>query len=86
MAKLVLNALFRRRREGLRARVAEFPDIEVSANTIDSALARLRQVVWHRLRWTKVETGCSNEPISPVPQLLSDDLAAPIEIEVPTRK
>src|SRR5262249_30462897 len=43
MAKLVLSALLRPRREGVQAEVAEFPDIKVSAWSIGSALARLRE-------------------------------------------
>ena len=55
MAKLILNALLRRRREGVQAKVAEFPDIKVSALSIGTALYRLRGALWQRLRWTKVE-------------------------------
>jgi len=43
MAKLVLSALLRPRREGVQAEVAEFPDIKVSAWSIGAALARLRE-------------------------------------------
>jgi len=84
MAKLLLSALLRPRREGVQAEVAEFPDIKVSAWSIDGALARLREAVWQRMRWTKVETSCAGEPISPVPQKASTrDLAVPIEVETP---
>jgi hypothetical protein len=34
------------------------------------------------MRWTKVETSCAGEPISPIPQKAStQDLAVPIEVE-----
>jgi hypothetical protein len=85
MAKLILNALLRRRREGVQAKVAEFPDIKVSALSIGTALYRLRGALWQRLRWTKVETSCAGEPISPVPQKpTSEDLTVPIEVEIST--
>jgi hypothetical protein len=82
MAKLILSALLRPRREGVQAEVAEFPDIKVSAWSIHAALARLREALWQRMRWTKVETSCAGEPISPIPQKAStQDLAVPIEVE-----
>jgi hypothetical protein len=85
VTKLILSALFRKRREEFQAQVAEFPDIKVSARSVGAALVRLREAIWHRLRWTKVETSCSGEPISPVPQKPSPkDLVVPIEVEVPT--
>jgi hypothetical protein len=85
MAKLVLNARLKPRREdGVDAEIAEFPDIKVSAWSIGAALARLREAVWQRLRWTKVEMSCAGEPISPIPQKpTSGDLAVPLEVEVP---
>src|SRR6187200_3251192 len=84
MAKLILSALLRPRREGVQAEVAEFPDIKVSAWSIHAALARLREAVWQRLRWTKVETSCAGEPISPIPQKpTSGDLLVAIEVKVP---
>ena len=52
-------------KEGVEAKVAEFPDIKVSAWGIDGALVRLRQAVWQRMRWTKGESNCAGEPISP---------------------
>jgi hypothetical protein len=83
MAKLVLSALLRPRKDGVEVKSAEFPDIKTSGMTVGVALARLRQALWQRLRWTKVETSCAGEPISPVPQRpTSEDLAAPIELEV----
>jgi hypothetical protein len=86
MAKLVLSALLRPRREGVEAKIAEFPDIKVSALSVSGVLARLREAVWQRMRWTKVETSCAGEPISPVPQRpSSEDLAVPIEVEITTR-
>jgi hypothetical protein len=86
MAKLVLSALLRPRREGVEAKIAEFPDIKVSALSVSGVLARLREAVWQRMRWTKVETSCAGEPISPVPQQpSSEDLAVPIEVEITTR-
>jgi hypothetical protein len=85
MAKLVLSALLRPRREGVEAKIAEFPDIKVSAWSVGVALARLRQALWQRLRWTNVETSCAGEPISPVPQKsTSEDLTVPIEVEIAT--
>jgi len=84
MAKIVLSALLRPRRDGVQAEAAEFPDIKVSAWSIGAAVARLREVVWQRMRWTKVETRCAGEPISPIPQKGStQDLAVPIEVETP---
>jgi hypothetical protein len=85
MAKLVLSARLEPRREdGVDAEIAEFPDIKVSAWSIGVALARLREAASERLRWTKIETSCAGEPISPIPQKpTSEDLAVPIEIEVP---
>jgi hypothetical protein len=84
MAKLVLSALLRPRHEGVQAQVAEFPDIKVSAWSVGAALARLREALWQRMRWTKVETSCAGEPISPIPQKASSqDLAVPIEVETP---
>jgi hypothetical protein len=72
MAKLILSALLRLRREGVEAKIAEFPDIKVSAWSIGVALARLREATWSRLRWTKVETSCAGEPISPVPEKIDE--------------
>jgi hypothetical protein len=84
VAKLVLSALLRRRREGVQAEVAEFPDIKVSSWSVGAALARLREALWQRMQWTEVETSCAGEPISPVPQKTTDhDLAVPIEVETP---
>ena len=85
MAKLVLNArLVPRREDGVDADIAEFPDIKVSAWSVGVALARLREAVWQRLRWTKVETSCAGEPISPIPQKpTSGDLLVAIEVKVP---
>jgi hypothetical protein len=83
MAKMFLNAFLRPRREGIEAEVAEFPDIKVSALSSQTALARLREAVWHRFRWTKVETSCSGEPITPVPQKSQGDkVAVPLEVVV----
>jgi hypothetical protein len=62
MAKLILSALLRPRREGVEAKIAEFPDIKVPAWSIGVALARLREAIWSRLRWTKIETSCAGEP------------------------
>jgi hypothetical protein len=45
MAKLILSALLRPRREGVEAKIAEFPDIKVSAWSIGVALARLREAI-----------------------------------------
>jgi hypothetical protein len=39
MAKLILSALLRPRRDGVQAQVAEFPDIKVSSWSIAGALA-----------------------------------------------
>jgi hypothetical protein len=79
-----MGALLRPRREGVQAEVAEFPDIKVSSWSIGAALARLREALWQGMRWTKVETSCAGEPISPIPQKAStQDLAVPIEVEVP---
>ena len=73
MAKLVLSALLRPRRDGVQAQVAEFPDI-----------ARLRSALWQRMRWTEVETSCAGEPISPVPKKASSqDLTVPTLVETP---
>jgi len=84
MAKLVLSALLRPRRDGVQAQVAEFPDIKVSSWSIGGALARLRSALWQRMRWTKVETSCAGEPISPVPKKASSqDLTVPILVETP---
>jgi hypothetical protein len=81
MAKLVLSArLVPRREDGVDADIAEFPDIKVSAWSVGVALARLREAVWQRLRWTKVETSCAGEPISPIPQKpTSGDLLVAIQ-------
>ena len=86
MAKLLLSALLRRRREGVEAKSAEFPDIKVSALSVGVALAHLREALWRRMRWTKIDTSCKGEPISPVPaKPSSGDLAVPIEVEVATK-
>ena len=87
MAKLVLNALLRRRQEGVQAQVAEFPDIKVTAFSVTGALAGLREALWRRMRWFKVETtSCHGEPLSPVPlKPTSEDLAVPIVVEVSTK-
>jgi hypothetical protein len=84
MAKLILSARLKPRREdGVDAKIAEFPDIKVSAWSVGVALARLREAVWQRLRWTKVETSCAGEPISPIPQKpTSADLTVPIDVEI----
>ena len=40
MAKLILSALLRPRREGVEAKIAEFPDIKVSAvNSLGSSIS-----------------------------------------------
>ena len=84
MAKLVLSALLRPRREGVQAEVAEFPEIKLSSWSIGAVLAQLREAVWQRMQWTEVETSCAGEPISPVPKkTTSNDLAVPIEMETP---
>jgi len=80
MAKLILSALLRPRREGVEAKIAEFPDIKVSAWSIGVALARLREAIWSKLRWTKIETSCAGEPISPVPEKSTNK-----EVTVPNR-
>jgi hypothetical protein len=81
--KMVLSALLRPSKEGIEAKVAEFPDIKVSAWSAHGALMRLREAVWQRMRWTKVEQNCAGEPISPVPlEVTSDDITAPIEVDV----
>ena len=86
MAKLLLSALLRRRREGVEAKSAEFPDIKVSALSVGVALALLREALWQRMRWTKIDTSCKGEPISPVPGKPSNgDLAVPLEVEVATK-
>ena len=86
MAKLFLSALLRRRQEGVEAESAEFPDIKVSALSVGVALAHLREALRQRMRWTKIDTSCKGEPISPVPaQPSSEDLAVPIEVEVATK-
>src|SRR5262249_3318127 len=85
MAKFVLSALLRPRRDGVQAQVAEFPDIKVSSWSIDGALARLRSALWQRMRWTEVETSCAGEPISPVTKKASrQDLTVPIKVGTPT--
>ena len=85
MAKLILSALLRPRREGVEAKIAEFPDIKVSAWSIGVAIARLREATWSRLRWTKVETSCAGEPISLVPEKSTNkEVTAPIEVEIST--
>jgi len=84
VAKLVLSALLRPRREGVQAEVAEFPEIKLFSWSLGAALARLREAVWQRMQWTEVETSCAGEPISPVPKkTTSNDLAVPIEMETP---
>jgi hypothetical protein len=85
MAKLVLSARLKPRREdGVDAEIAEFPDIKASAWNVGGAVTRLREAVSQRLRWTKVETSCAGEPISPIPQEpTSQDLVVPIEVELP---
>lgn len=86
MAKLVFSALLRRRGDGVQGEVTEFPDIKVSGSSVGVVVARLREALWRRMRWTKVETTCQGEPISPVPQKpISGDLAVPIEVEVAKR-
>jgi hypothetical protein len=47
MKKIVLSALLRPSKEGVAAKVAEFPDIKVSAWSIHGALAQTRCVRWH---------------------------------------
>jgi hypothetical protein len=85
MKKLVVSALLRSDREGVEAQVAEFPDIKVSAWGVGPAVARLREAIWRRMRWTKIETTCAGEALSPVPQKpTSGDLAVPIEVEIAT--
>ena len=83
MKKMLLSALLRPTKEGVEAKIAEFPDIKVSSWSIHGALLRLRQAVWQRMRWTNVEPNCAGEPISPVPKKpSSDDLAMPIGLDV----
>jgi hypothetical protein len=85
MKKLIVSALLRSGREGVEAQVAEFPDIKISAWGVTAAVARLREAIWHRMRWTKIETTCAGEALSPVPQKpTSADLAVPIEVELTT--
>ena len=87
MTKLVLSARLEPRREdGVDAEIVEFPDIKASAWSVGGAVTRLREAVWQRLRWTKVETSCGGEPISPIPQKpAGGDLTVPIEVESPGR-
>ena len=87
MAKLVLSARLKPRHEdGVDAEIAEFPDIKASAWSVGVAVARLREAVWQRLRWTKIETSCAGEPISPIPQKpTSGVLTVPLEVEVPVQ-
>jgi hypothetical protein len=71
--------------KAFKQRSPSFLDIKVSALSIGTALYRLRGALWQRLRWTKVETSCAGEPISPVPQKpTSEDLTVPIEVEIST--
>ena len=83
MAKLVLSALLRPRREGVQAEVAEFPDIKVSAWSIGAALARLREALWQRMRCTKVELAALATDFAYPQKASTQDLAVPIEVEVP---
>ena len=87
MSKLLLSAKLRKRGEAVQAEVAEFPDIKVSAFSTAVALSRLREALWRRMRWFKVEkTSCSGEPLTPVPHKpSSEDLTVPIEVEVETK-
>jgi len=83
MPKLLFSALLRRTRDGVEAMVSEFPDIKVSTWSTGGAIVRLRGALSQRMRWTRVETGCSGEPVSPVPLKPSQqDLAVPIEVEL----
>ena len=82
MKKIVLSALLRPAKDGVEAKVAEFPDIQVSAWSIHGALVRLRQAVWQRMRWTDVEPSCAGEPFTRSTKASSDDLAMPIEVDV----
>ena len=85
MAKLVLSALLRSRRDGVQAEIAEFPDVKVTESSVGGALARLRSALWGRLRGVKVRTNCSGQPVSPLPKKPSrGDLTVPIEVEVAT--
>ena len=86
MKKLVLSALVKPRRDGVTAEVAEFPDIKVSALSVAGAIARLREALWHRMRWTRVkQTSCHGEPIEPVPRMSqSGEVTVPMEVEVTT--
>lgn len=84
MAKMVFSALIKRRGEGVAAKAAEFPDIKVRSWSVDGALARLRQAIRQRMRWTRIDLSCTGEPIGPVPEPPSPNgLSTAIELEIP---
>jgi hypothetical protein len=86
MAKLVLSALLRPRRDGVHAEVAEYPEVKVKASSVSVAVARLREALWRRIRGTRVASNCSGQPASPVPKTTaSEELAVPIEVDVRTK-
>lgn len=85
MAKLVFNALLKQRGDGVQAKLAEFPDIKVRSWSIGGALARLRTALQQRMRWTRIETSCAGEPLTPTPApetVPASGLATAIEIDV----
>ena len=83
MAKLVLSALLWPQRDGVRAEIAEFPDVKVTGSSIGGAMARLRNALWTRLKGVKVRSNCSGQPVSPLPKNADrGDLSVPIEVEV----
>lgn len=85
-SKLVLSALLRSRRDGcVQAEVAEFPEVKASAASIEGVLTRLRDAVRQRMRWTKLETSCSGDAISPVPKRPSKDGELTVAIDIESR-
>ncbi|HEX2449310.1 MAG TPA: hypothetical protein VHK26_14220 [Methyloceanibacter sp.] len=85
MTRIVLSALLKPFKGGVQAKAAEFPDLEVTSWTIHGAVAKLREKLSHRLRWTKIDRSCSGDPITPVPQPSEGFIAVPIELALPQR-
>jgi hypothetical protein len=82
MARVVLNALLKPFHGGVKARSAEFPELEASSWTVGGAVSKLRQLLSQRLSRHKVQTSCSGDPITPVPKAKKGSLTVPIDLSV----
>jgi hypothetical protein len=82
MARIVLSALLKPFRGGVKAKSAEFPELEATSWTVGGAVTKLRQLLSQKLSRHKVETSCTGDPISPVPKTKKGSLTVPIDVSL----